>query len=60
MSRVDSEYLINAVYDTVSMVGNSSIPFQGYMKIGWSAMTDRFSHFTISVVFSVLLHEVLL
>lgn len=55
---MDSDYILKSVYETVSIVGNSTVPFEGYVKTGWNAMTDRYSHFTIAVLFSVILHEV--
>lgn len=55
MSRVDSEFFMNAVYKTAGVVENSSVPF---VETAWTAMTDRFSHFTIAVVFSLIFHEV--
>ncbi|XP_064397955.1 methylsterol monooxygenase 1-like [Halichondria panicea] len=55
---VDSDYILKSVYETASIVGNSTVPFEGYVKTGWNAMTDRYSHFTIAVLFSVILHEI--
>ena len=55
---VDSEVLMGAVYKAASAVGNTSVPFEGYIASGWTHMTDNYSKFTIATVFSVILHEV--
>lgn len=58
MSVVDSEYVIGAVYKAASVVGNTSVPFEGYIASGWEYMTDNYSKFTIATWFSIILHEV--
>ena len=55
---VDSEYLMGAMYKAASVVGNSSIPFEGYVVSSWEHMTSTYSKFTIATYFSVILHEV--
>ena len=55
MSTVDSQYLLGAVYQAASTVGNTSVP---YVATGWDHMTNTYSKFTIATVFSAILHEV--
>ena len=55
---VDADYVMNTVYKTASVIGNTSIPFEGYVAKGWNHMTDTYSEFTIETLFSVILHEV--
>ena len=52
--------VFGAVYKAASVVGNSSIPFEGYVAAGWTHMTDNYSKFTIATLFSIILHEVYL
>ena len=56
---VDTEFVMGAVYKAASVVGNSSIPFEGYVASGWEHMTDNYSKFTIATLFSVIYHEVM-
>ena len=60
MSSVDANYfhIVGTVYKVASAVGNSSIPFEGYVASGWNYMTDHYSKFTIATWFSIILHEV--
>ncbi len=55
---VDSEFLVGAVYKAAYVVGNSSVPFEGYVASGWNHMTENYSKFTIATLFSAILHEV--
>lgn len=55
---VDSDFLMQTLYKTASVVGNSSVPFEGYIASGWNYMTDNYSKFTIAMWFSVIYHEV--
>lgn len=55
---VDSEFLMEAVYKAASAVGNSTVPFEGYIASGWTHMTNHYSKFTIATIFSGILHEV--
>ena len=55
---VEADFLMGAVYKAASAVGNSSVPFEGYVASGWNYMTDNYSKFTIATVFSGILHEV--
>lgn len=57
---VDSEHVLGMVYTAASVVGNSSVPFEGYIASGWEYMTSNYSRFTIATCFSVILHEVCL
>lgn len=56
---VDSEFLLGAVYKAASAVGNTTVPFEGYIASGWNHMTDNYSKFTIATIFSGILHEVI-
>lgn len=56
--NMDSEYVMGAVYKAASALGNTSVPFEGYMASGWTYMTENYSKFTIACIFSVILHEV--
>lgn len=49
---------LEALFQTVA---NSSIrnPVEPYFASGWNYMTDNYSKFTISVLFSIILHEVI-
>ena len=49
---------MEVVYNVVSVVGNSSVPFDHYIASGWEYMTNNYSRFTIATCFSALLHEV--
>lgn len=55
---VDTDYVLNTVYKTASVIGNTTVPFEGYISKGWNYMTDNYSEFTIETLFSVILHEV--
>ncbi len=55
---VDSDYLVVAVYQAASVVGNTSVPFESFIASKWQYMTDNYSKLTIATVFSVILHEV--
>lgn len=55
---VGSELLLGAVYKAASIVGNTTVPFEGYIASGWTHMTDNYSKFTIATFFSAILHEV--
>ena len=52
---MDADYVLGAVFKAASAVGNTSVPL---VESGWEYMTDNYSKFTISMVFSVILHEV--
>jgi phosphoenolpyruvate carboxylase len=54
---VNSEILLGAVYKAASVVGNSTVPFEGHLASGWNSMTDNYSKFTIATIFSGILHE---
>lgn len=55
---VDSSYLMGTMYKAAYVLGNTSLPFEGYMASGWGYMTDNYSKFTIATWFSIILHEV--
>ena len=55
---LDTDYMLNTVYKTAYVLGNTTVPFEGHMAKGWNYMTDNYSEFTIATIFSVILHEV--
>ena len=56
---VDADYMVSTVYKTAWVLGNTTVPFEGYIAGGWNYMTDTYSEFTIATLFSVILHEVI-
>ena len=55
---MNPEYLMGSVYKVASAIGNTSVPFEGYVSSSWTYMTDNYSKLTIATLFSVILHEV--
>ena len=55
---LDTDYMLNTVYKTAYVLGNTTVPFEGHIAKGWNYMTDNYSEFTIATIFSVILHEV--
>ena len=55
---LDTDYVLNTVYKTAYVLGNTTVPLEGHIAKGWNYMTDNYSEFTIATIFSVILHEV--
>lgn len=53
-----SQPVMNALYSTAELLGNTSVPFEPQLETGWRYMTANYSQLSIATWISIILHEI--
>ena len=46
---LDTDYMLNTIYKTACVLGNTTVPFEDHIANGWNYITDNYSQFTIAI-----------